>query len=192
MIERNDILGKAYIECLQEMYKWSQPSIDIKELIDNGFKDSSVCPLYSIHYLSSDNFEYIRDRFMEAYRITDDWDDTFDTIYRQLEQGGIERDYESVERYKKVKALKSLLNEDDYKLVVEYLNKIQKFFKWHRREINQFRMSIAFGASPTTNAKSVEKYWKEHGRPNFKIKEFNIEDVIYGDITEDEFTSTLK
>lgn len=40
MISREDILQEALHKCFVEMYRWAQPSIDLDELIKNGFKDS--------------------------------------------------------------------------------------------------------------------------------------------------------
>ena len=38
MIRRREILVKAIDECLVEMYKWAQPSINLREYIDNPEK----------------------------------------------------------------------------------------------------------------------------------------------------------
>lgn len=207
MKTRDEILGKALDECVTEMYRWAQPSIDLQQLIKDGYKDGEENPLYSKHYLSSDNYAYIKDSYASAYGIVDDWNDIFDLIYRQLNEGGIEDDYKPATKerpgyrdYKRVDSLKEhLKNPEDYDTVIEYIKKIQNFFKGHCRELNQFSMSLALGMSPTSNPKDVETYWQEHGRPDFKVKEFNIGDVIYGgvndeyiDITEDEFINTLK
>lgn len=207
MKTRKNVLGQAIDECVAEMFKWAQPSIDINELIKNGFKDDEKMPLYQKHYLSSNNFQFIKDSFMSAYGVTDDWDDTFDTIYRQLTEGGIEDDYKPKEGdrpgyrdYKKVDPLKEhLKTPEDFDTIIEYIKKVQKFFKGHCRESNSFSMTVCLGCSPTSNPKEVEEYWKANGRPDFKIKEFNIADVIYGgvndeylDITEEEFIETLK
>ena len=60
-------------------------------------------------------------------------------------------------------------------------------------------MTVALGYSPSSNKETVEKYWQNNGRPDFIIKDFNVADVVYGgpndeylDISEDEFTKTLK
>lgn len=207
MINRNDILVKAVEDCFAEMFKWSQPSVDIKQLIVNGYKDDEKNPLYSKHYLSQNNYEFIRDSYMFAYGITDDWNDTFELIYKQLKEGGIEDDYKPAtdERpgyrdYKKIDPLSEHLStKQDFDTTIEYLKKIENFFKGHSRETSKFSMTLALGYSPTSDSKSVEKYWRENGRPDFEIKEFNVSDVIYGgpndeylDITEENFINTLK
>lgn len=205
MITRDDILNKALHECLVEMYKWAQPSIDLDALIKDNFKDDKDNPLYQRHYLSQDNFIKIRDRYMDAYGITDDWDDTFELLIKQLNEGGIEDDYKEAtpERpayrdYKKVLPLKEVITcPGEMNTIIDYIKKCQNFYKGHSYETNQFSMSIALGASPTCNAKSVKEYWNNHGRPDFKIKEYDISDVIYGseeyeDISDEEFIESLK
>lgn len=207
MKTRSDILEQAFNECLKEMYKWAQPSIDLDKLIKEGYKDDDKNPLYTKHYLSTDNFNYIKDTYMYAYGINDTWDDTFETIYNQLENGGVEDDYIPAKEgnpgyrsYKKVDSLKNhLTTPEDFNTIIEYIKKIQNFFKHHSLETNKFNVSICLGCSPTSNKEEVEKYWKENGRPDFKIKDFEIGDVIYGgpndeyiDITPDEFVESLK
>jgi len=206
MIRRDDILREALHKCLVEMYKWSQPSIDLDELIKSNFKDNRENPLYARHYLSQHNFSYIRDAYMNAYGITDDWDNTFELLIKQLLEGGIEDDYKEATQerpayrdYKKVAPLKDVIScPGEVNTIIDYIKKCQNFYKGHCRETNQFSCSVALGGSPNSCAKNVEEYWHIHGRPDFKIKEYNIEDIIYGsddfdeDITEEDFIASLK
>jgi hypothetical protein len=205
MKTREEILSQAVEECITEMFKWAQPSVDLKELIANNYKDDEKNPLWKTHYLSEKNFDYIRESYATAYGIVDEWDDTFETIYNQLENGGVEVDYKPAEGdkpgykgYKKVDPLKMHLHiPEDYDEVIDYIKKIQHFFKYHSRELNSYNMTICLGVSPNSNKEAVEKYWQENGRPNFRVKDYDISDVIYsiGDyenITEEEFLNSLK
>lgn len=208
MINRDEILGEAIHKCLVEMYKWAQPSINIDELIKTGFKDDRDNPLYNRHYLSQHNFKFIRDNYMSAYGITDDWDDTFEILIRQLLEGGIEDDYKPATEdrpayrdYKKVAPLKDILTcPGEVNTIIDYIKKCQNFFKGHCQEVNQFSCTMALGVgSPNSSAESVEKYWQANGRPDFKIKEYKIEDIVWGSEendyeppTEEEFINTLK
>ena len=202
MLTRNDVLGKAIHECLADMYRWAQPSIDIDKLIESGFKDSKENPLYKRHYLSQDNFIYIRDSFKIAYGIVDDWNDTFELLIDYLVKGGIEDDYRPATKdrpayrdYKKVPALDTLISKEATDKCLEYIKKCQNFYCGHSREVNQFDMTMALGVgSPNSCAKVVENYWHEHGKPEFKVKEFKIEDVLYDEEYPDidEFLESLK
>ena len=202
MLTRNDVLGKAIHECLADMYRWAQPSIDIDKLIESGFKDSKENPLYKRHYLSQDNFIYIRDSFKIAYGIVDDWNDTFETLIDYLVKGGMEDDYKPATKdrpayrdYKKVPALDTLIGKEAADKCLEHIKKCQNFYCGHSREVNQFDMTMALGVgSPNSCAKVVEDYWHEHGKPEFKVKEFKIEDVLYDEEYPDvdEFLESLK
>ena len=202
MLTRNDVLGKAIHECLADMYRWAQPSIDIDKLIESGFKDSEENPLYKRHYLSQDNFIYIRDSFKIAYGIVDDWNDTFELLIDYLVKGGTEDDYRPATKdrpayrdYKKVPALDTLIGKEATDKCLEHIKKCQNFYCGHSREVNQFDMTMALGVgSPNSCAKVVEDYWHEHGKPEFKVKEFKIDDIIYDDRYPDvdEFLESLK
>ena len=205
MISRQDILQEAIHKCLVEMYRWAQPSINIDELIESGFKDSKENPLYKRHYLSQDNFIYIRDSFKTAYGIVDDWDDTFDVLINYLVEGGIEDDYKPSTKdrpgyrdYKKVPSLETIVGKEATDLCLTHIKKCRDFYKGHCLEVNQFDVTIALGVgSPNSCAKVVEDYWHEHGKPEFKIVEYNISDVIYGErdfeeMSDEEFIATLK
>ena len=207
MITRTDILSEAIHKCLAEMYRWSQPSIDIDKLIADGFKDDREHPLYERHYLSQENFIYIRDRFKEAYGITDEWDSTFDTLTEYLVKGGTEDDYKPATEdrpgyrdYKEVPALETFIGKESTEQCLTLIKKCRDFYKGHCREINQFDMTMALGVgSPNSCAERVETYWRNNGRPLFTIKEFKVDDVIYGgvndeyiDISEEEFIESLK
>ena len=69
------------------------------------------------------------------------------------------------------------------------------------KEKNDFSCTVSIGVgSPSCNKEGVEKYWQSNGRPNFVIKDFFIEDILYGTeendyepiMTKEEFINTLK
>lgn len=202
MLTRIDVLNEAIHKCLVEMYKWSQPAIDLDKLIVDGYKDSKENPLYKKHYLSEKNFIYLRDRYKDAYGITDSWNDTFELLIDYLVKGGIEDDYKSATKdrpayrdYKKVPALDTLIGKEATDKCIEHIKKCQNFYCGHSRESNQFDMTMALGVgSPNSFAEAVEDYWHKNGRPDFIIKDFKIDDIIYDEEYPDvdEFLESLK
>jgi hypothetical protein len=68
-LSRRDILQKAYDECMTEMYAKAQPSADYNKIIEdlrNGVSDDSQDdPIYQRHYLSHEEFNYIKDKYIE-------------------------------------------------------------------------------------------------------------------------------
>lgn len=199
MKTRKEVLIQAYKECLKEMYRWSQPSIDLDSLVKAKYEDSAQNPLYKRHYLSPDNFKYIKERYMEAYGLIDSWDYTFEIIKEQLTNGRVEYTKDMLKPYYKIKPLKAdIIYPKDFDIVINALNDIQEWGRGKSYEINSFNFTMCLGSSPYSNAETVEKYWRSLGY-DFTIKDFKIEDVIYGgvngeyeDITEDEFIDTLK
>lgn len=207
MITRSDILGEAVHRCLVDMYKWSQPSIDLDALINSGFKDNEKNPLYNRHFLSHKNYNYIVDIYISAYKLEDDWFKTFDTLVNYLYKGGLKSIYiegtdnnPGYKGYEKVPSLYTYLDKEDADIAMSLIAECRDFY-YVNREKNDFTYTVALGTgSPTCNADTVINYWQANGRPNFNIKDFYIEDVLYGTeatdyeptMTEEEFINTLK
>ena len=74
MLDRDNIIQRAVHECLEEMYAKAQPSANYKELIEKvksgKIEDSHENPVYNRHYLSQEEFEYIKNKYIEAYDFT--------------------------------------------------------------------------------------------------------------------------
>ena len=84
MKTRQDIIEQAYHECMKEMYAKAQPSADydaIVEGVKNGtIHDSDKDPVYARHYLSQEEFVYIRDKDLDAYGMKNTWHPWLDTV----------------------------------------------------------------------------------------------------------------
>ena len=198
MIHRSDVLKEAVDRCLNELYKWSQPSINLSELIKSGFKDSNESPLYRRHYLSQENFKYIKDNYIYAYALSDNWEYHFDTLINYLYKGGTKDKYindgihPGYRSYEKVPSIYAYLDKEDADIVLSLVAECKDFY-YYDQDLNNFNYTVTLGCSPTCNKEEVEKYWQENGRPNYKIKDFSAENIIYGeDISEEDFIETLK
>ena len=206
MINRKEILEEAVHRCLRDMYLWSQPSIDIDELLKTGYKDTEESPLYRKHYLSSKNFVYLKDTYINAYRMEDDWENDFETLINYLYSGGLKSKYIKEEGcpgykgYEKVPSIYKYLDKEDADIVMSLIGECKDFYRVNK-EANDFSFTMALGVgSPTSNAKEVEEYWQDNNRPNFTIKDFYIEDILYGteendyepEMSEEDFINTLK
>lgn len=202
MLTREDILNEATHRCLVDMYRWAQPSIDLDKLIADGYKDTNENPLYKRHYLSQENYIYLRDSFKVAYGIVDDWDATFNILIDYLIKGGLEDDYKPATEdrpgyrdYKKVPALDTIVGKGISDLCLTQIKKCRDFYKGHCRETNQFDMTMALGVgSPNSCAKVVEDYWHENGRSDFKVVDFKVDDILYNEEHPEveEFLESLK
>ena len=77
MLDRDVIIKRAIDECMEEMYLKAQPSVSYKELIEKvksgEIEDSHENPVYNRYYLSQEEFEYIKNKYVEAYDFTPQW-----------------------------------------------------------------------------------------------------------------------
>ena len=204
MITRKQILSEAVHKCLKTMYDYAQPSIDIDKLIASGYKDARENPLYVRHYLSSNNYKKIVDIYIRAYGMEDDWDSTYETILNYLIKGGLKDKYitpedgrPSYRSYEKVPSIYEYLDKEDADIALSLIYECQHFYR-HGLEESNFSCTMDLGVgSPSSNKKEVEDYWKEQ-YPNFKIEEFDLDNIIYGfedeslDVTEEEFIAKLR
>lgn len=201
MITRENIIKNAIRECLIETYKWAQPSINLEEYLNNPelIKEDDKDKFYLRYYLSQENLKYLVYRFKNAYNIGSKWEyhidllldyitskDSVKIIYIEGKDG-----FPGHKGYKPIIPLNNLT--EDYEDVISLIKTCKEFY---RRDIEseRFNMAVYLGASPNSCKEQVEKYWREHGKPNFTIKDFKIEDIEYSEkyATVDDFIETLK
>lgn len=189
-LDKKDILSECYDRCMQELYKWSQPTADYitlkKQLETKELIEDPKHPIFTQHYLSSDNYKAIVNHFLYIYNLTDIWKDYCDIMINYLSKGGLTDKYiegkdgfPGYRGYEKVLPISSKLSEEDTKYVIDTMNLCKNFYKLNR-DRDKVSMSLALGASPTNNKKIVIDYWKSQGVILY-IKDFNVEDIIYGE-----------
>ena len=90
MLDKNTILERAYEECMCEMYKKAQPSVDYKQLLEdiNSGKIDKNTKVYERYYLSQEEFKYIQNKYLEAYRIKGKWKEYVEIVEDYLKKGG--------------------------------------------------------------------------------------------------------
>lgn len=194
MLDRSNILQRAVDECMEEMYQKAQPSISYEELIEKvksgEIEDSQDNPVYKRYYLSQPEFEYIRDKYKDAYNIKSRWHEYISILEKYLLQGGFKDRFvpETMDEsgfirpgfrsYDKVQPIKEQLADiihDDKKLIKVYdiiMNTIASCKDYYRfdKEENSFDWTVTLGCSPTSNKNEVIEYWKSQN------KDVNIED----------------
>lgn len=208
MLNRREILEKAVRDCLCECYKWAQPSINFDAYLKNPemIQEDDKFHFYRRYYLSKENFDYIRNSFKEAYHIGKDWKEDIELLVNYITDKDSKKDiyipgkdgFPGHRGYTPITPLQELTSDSDD--VLELIDTCKNFFSRDFEDEN-FQFSVCLGPSPNSNAEEVEKYWHEHGRTDFKIKEFKIEDVLYPEndpwedeeiLTEEEFIESLK
>ena len=221
MLEREDILIKAMEDCYREMFAKAQPAADwdnlIQEYRDGKIDEDKDGPVYDRHYLSQDEFVYILDKYLDAYRIKSEWREDIEILEEYLTKGGSKDKYfESYEDengyhpayrgYEHVAPLKNHIKDIIAPYYVGYektqdeiaqkvtdkvmglISDCKNFYSFNRDEM-KFRNTLAMGASPTSKAETVKKWWKDHYDVDIEIEERNPllfwEYDYYGDEIDD-------
>lgn len=181
---RRDIIEKATIECLDEMYRQSQPSITWDEVIEQS-KQNKDRHIWREHYLPQHLYMKIMEKYMGAYRIRDEWEGNVKIIEDYLEKGGIKdkyisaytdstgyhpghRGYEEVESIviQFQKKLKEMNVEGGSSIALTLsdilfanLKECKEFYKINREEIG-FRMDVS-NYAPNSNIEAVREFYKD-------------------------------
>lgn len=191
-INKNVIMDRAVNECYTELFAKAQPSADWND-IKKAIKDKTIEDhFYRHYYLSKEEFDYIIDKYIDAYRFTNKWNNYTDIVKKYLTDGGLKDKYipettdadgfthpgyrssEEVDSIKKqIRDIMYNFDSSDaaqevadniYDAVMKTVSYCQEFYKFERDE-SSFRFSVCLGCSPTDNKEEVEKYWAEQGKP---------------------------
>ena len=175
---RKCILERAVEECLDEMYRKSQPSITWEEVL-KGHEEGKYSENNTVidqHYLSQDEYTDIKERYMHMYNIHNDWKDNADLMIDYLEKGGTKdkyipaitdetgyhpghRGYEKTPKL--IDALKEFLSEEDAQKatdkVLELMNECKNFYRGDAEE-NSFSFTL-MNYSPNSCKDKVQEFW---------------------------------
>jgi hypothetical protein len=221
MLDRDQVINKAYIECMAEMYAKAQPSADYYQLLEdakNGKIDKDE-KVYERHYLSYEEFIHIRDKYVKAYGLQETWKSNIEVLEDYLINGGTKDKYiesrtdalghyhPGYRGYEKVapiatqiqEILKTEIGEGNVadkisnKITETVLNTITNCKEFYRfdREEADFNCSVALGASPTSNKETVIEYWKSQGK-DIEIIEPNPLLIWERDYYGDEFEEVME
>lgn len=90
MLDRNEILEKAYTECMAEMYAKAQPPADYYQLLEDA-KNGKIGKnekVYERYYLSHEEFKHILGKYKDAYNIKSHWVDDIEVLEKYIKEGG--------------------------------------------------------------------------------------------------------
>lgn len=170
------ILERVIEDCLNSMFILSQPSITIQELKKIGKQMSEdehkQEPLYERHYLPADLYEEIIDQYLDAYGFKSKWHSYVNIIREYFKEGGYTNqkiDKGDVYKLEYIKAprLEDVIGKEHADKVFELLDLCEDFYSLNHDE-NVIRVNV-MNYAPCCNKDTVEKYWHEHGKPDFKI-----------------------
>lgn len=198
-ITREDVLTKAVEDCWREMFAKAQPKADYDNLIAEykagKIDEEKDGPIYDRHYLSMEEYMYIMEKYMEAYRIKSEWKEDIEILEDYLTNGGSKDAYipdhtddngnfhPGYRSYEKVAPLKDqILNivkdfdlseevcNNIYNKVMETIKNCKEFYCFNSDE-QKFRNTLLFGATPTSNKETVKKWWKDHYGVDIEIED---------------------
>ena len=215
MLDREEVLCKAYEDCIREMFAKAQPSADFDNIIEEykagKIDEKKDGPIYDRHYLSAEEYQYILDKYMKAYRIESEWKENVEVVEEYLNKGGhkdkyIEdwedehghhpgyRSYEDVpplkrlilnvlQKYSESETNKELADEIT-KVVMNDISTCKNYYSFNVDE-QKFRNTVCMRCSPTGSIETVKKWWKDHYDIDIEIEERNPllfwEQDYYGD-----------
>lgn len=174
----------------------------IQEYKEGKIDEKNDGPIYNRHYLSYSEYTYIVDKYIEAYKIKSGWNNHIDILKDYLIKGGSKdtyidertdengghhsgyRWYEEVppmvehiekiilDEYDGNKEVASDVAQNVANKVIELINTCQSYYRFNNDEC-KFRNTLAMGATPTSNAETVKKWWKDHYDVDIEIVERN-------------------
>lgn len=172
-ISHDDVINKAIRDCLDLMYRASYPSITLQayENQHQGLTDEEKreIKLYESHYLPWKIYEAIEGDFAEAYEFKSQLPGIIEILKGYFKEPVVDKWIEGKDGapghrgYEHPEPMP-----EEHRLIVEkYLDMANGFYNWNR-DINTFYFNVS-NFSPCSNRETVEKWWHEHGDPDFKL-----------------------
>lgn len=177
--DSGSIMSALRVKCITEMYARSQPSVDYADILKyykncekNGLKPDRI---YNRYYLSNEEYEYILNKYINAYNLKECFKDHCDIIIRDLKDGYTNDVYyedmltkngaviHGDTEYEKVKPLSKIIGRKAAKYVLDSISNRKHFYRFDRAEEN-FRVLVGMGDSPCCNEQTVINYWKTQGK----------------------------
>ena len=195
-LTRREIMHRAIHDCMKEMYEKAQPSADWDNIVAE-YQEGKIGKderIFERHYLSHKEFKYIMDKYLEAYGFKRKWVEYINILRDYLVDGGTtetclkDTEFDTPYRgYEKVPPIKTRITnllkekynttndemvEDITNEVLDSVDKCKNFYRFEHEE-SDFEIAVALGASPTSNPKTVKKWWKENYNQDIEIVERN-------------------
>ena len=190
IISHDDVLGDAIDKCLDLMYRASYPSITLEEYKEQHKKlnkeERHKAQLYHAHYLPWKAYEAIKEDFVEAYELKSQLPEIIDILKGYFKEPIVDKWVEGKDEndpghrgYEHPEPM----DEETYKTVEKFMDMANGFYNWNR-DINTFYFNIS-NYSPCSNRETVEKWWHEHGDPDFKLPDDSWWTDTWDDVEEE-------
>ena len=187
VISRDDVLSQAIDSCLDLMYRSSYPSITLEEYMAEHAKfetreEKENARLYESHYLPWKVFSTIAEDFVEAYDLKSPLPDIIEVLKGYFKEPIVDKLIECKEGEPGHRGYEhpEPMDDETYQKVEKFLDMANEFYNWNR-DYNAFTFNVS-DYSPCSNRETVERWWHEHGDPDFKLPE----DSYWADGWDDE------
>ena len=173
IINKKSILSEAIDRCLQEMYYYAQPSIDL----NNAIKEAKGEQLNLIdkHYLSKEMYDTIIGKYIDAYHLDNYFQDSLELLLSYFEHPYVKDYSKGYKTHKEIRSLFEKIGIEKFEIVKDYIDKAKNYYN-RNIDAETFRFNI-MNFSPTSNKQTVINYWKSQGK-DIKIKDYNDEEIF--------------
>lgn len=174
VVSRDDVISEAVNMCLDLMFRASYPSITLKEYREQHDKmtkeERNEAQLYNAHYLPWNAYEAIKEDIADAYNFKSPLPDTIEVLKNYFKEPIVDAWVEGRDENDpghRGYAHPEPMDEETYKVAEKFLDMANEFFNWNR-DLTAFYFNVS-NYSPCCNRETVEKWWHEHGDPDFKL-----------------------
>lgn len=168
MITQQQFKDEMFDRCLDELYQASHPSITWSEVLKQA-KEHPGTDIINQHYLSSEESNYIINKYIDLYNMEDSFIDYCDLLIKDLDgcikDKYIERDGDNpgYRSYEDVPSLAESIGKENLEKVKEFIEMRKNFYRFNRKSEN-FKFNM-WNYSPCTNKQAVINYYTSKGTP---------------------------
>lgn len=168
------MMEKIIRECLDEMFRYAQPSISFEKLIEEAKKEKPTPRMYERYYLSQEECETIVEKYIHDYRLKSQFKEHCELLINDMTKGCSKDKYikeengNSYRGHEAVPPLSDEIGEENLKKVVDFIRMRMDYYRFDYTE-SKFRFSV-MNYSPCSNKQTVINYWKSKG-VNIEIKD---------------------
>lgn len=160
LTEKDSRIWNIALDCLEEMYQASVPSISFKELLNKcNQKEDYDKNYYQHHYLPKSLQDEIIQSYQDTYNLGDYFKESCDIIKEFLNQKH-EIQYSNSEQNRIIPSLKETIGEEAAQKVEELIDECKMYFRIDASRNRNFIWTI-FNYAPSTNKTTVEEYYKD-------------------------------
>lgn len=184
MITREDVLRNAAEACMKELYSLALPKVQWEDFVKQNkeYKEGTPKP-YEFYYLPKEIFEEVVNSYINAYSIKSEFEDHLELLMDYFKNPIRDKYIEGTNGspgyrgYEYFAPLKEIIGQENMSKVIKYIQRARNFFKFDR-DLNNFKITIYLGASPSSNKESVIKNWEKYKGINISIDDSYWEDYL--------------